>query len=142
MTRLGPSKQLPSWWSYGQDRLKAAGGSAVCRSASVPRVRSPCPPRPTSDLLRSSSCSRAPAANQCDGTMLKTYYDPNGTCSGGVCSYRFTTQDCPRGCQDGACITHVCTPGSAVFTSDVTDVASLATVGPLPALAGGAGYEI
>ena len=87
------------------------------------------------------NCS-TPPGNECDGSKLKTYYDPNGTCSAGVCSYRFSSQDCPRGCKDGSCIQVTCTPGSAVFTADVTDVASLATVGPLPALAGGAGYEI
>jgi hypothetical protein len=86
-------------------------------------------------------CS-TPPANSCDGSMLKTYYDPNGTCSAGVCSYKFSVQNCPRGCMDGHCITVTCTPGSATFTADVTDIDSLATVGPLPALAGGAGYEI
>jgi hypothetical protein len=83
-----------------------------------------------------------PPANACDGSVLKTYFSPNGTCSAGICSYPFTMQDCPRGCKEGACIMHTCTPGPAVFTADVTDIASLATVGPLPALAGGAGYEI
>jgi hypothetical protein len=88
-----------------------------------------------------SDCN-TPPANSCDGNKAKTYYDPHGSCSAGVCSYNFSLQDCPRGCKDGSCITVTCTPGSAVFTADVTDVASLATVGPLPALAGGAGYEI
>src|SRR5256885_1625087 len=93
-------------------------------------------PAPGGDPCAQVRCD-SPPASSCAGDALKNYY-----AMGGVCSPRFPTQDCPRGCQDGACITHVCTPGSAVFTSDVPDVASLATVGPLPALAGGAGYEI
>ncbi|HXI54942.1 MAG TPA: hypothetical protein VNO55_02710 [Polyangia bacterium] len=100
----------------------------------------------SSPQCQADPCSQvqcnAPPPNQCDGSMLKTYYDPNGTCSAGTCSYRFTTSACPRGCQDGKCITVSCLPGSASFTADVTDLASLQTVGPLPALAGGAGYEI
>jgi hypothetical protein len=95
---------------------------------------------PGDDCAQVQCTSRPP--NQCDGAMLKTYISPMGTCSAGVCSYAFTMQTCPRGCKDGACIMTTCTPGSAMFTADVTDVASLATVGPLPALAGGAAYEI
>jgi hypothetical protein len=67
-------------------------------------------------------------------------YTAGGTCLGGVCSYPPGMRNCPLGCKDGAC--KECTPGSAVFTADVTDIASLATVGPLPALAGGVDYEI
>lgn len=81
-----------------------------------------------------------PPPSACNGQILTTYYDPNGTCVQGVCEYRFTTQTCPTGCQNGACST--CTPGSATFSADVTDFDSLATVGPLPALASGAGYEV
>lgn len=133
----------------------------------------------TATSCSQSSCT-TPPANECDGTTLKTYYDPNGTCAAGVCSYRFSTQSCPGscldgrclaafnpdggpgtgpdgpggggntcqpqtcpgGCKDGVCLVDTCKPGRAVFTADVTDVASLATVGTLPALAGGAAYEI
>ncbi|MEP6654598.1 MAG: hypothetical protein ABJA82_14650, partial [Myxococcales bacterium] len=84
-------------------------------------------------------CDMRPA-NVCEDAVLKTYPDPTGNCSNGVCNYRFTTQTCPRGCKNGNCVT--CTPGSPTFTADVTDVNSLATVGPLPALAGGAAFEI
>jgi hypothetical protein len=98
-------------------------------------------PQCQSDRCGQLPCN-TPPPNQCDGSTLTTYYDPNGTCSDGVCSYHYSVSSCPRGCQDGKCITVACAPGSASFTADVTDLDSLATVGPLPALAGGAGYEI
>ena len=97
------------------------------------------PPGQGGELCGQVRCSNPPA-NECDGSKLKQYFDPNGTCNAGVCTYKFSTRDCQRGCKDGSCI--ACTPGSAVFSADVTDLDSLATVGPLPALAGGAGYEI
>ena len=81
----------------------------------------------------------APPASVCEGATLTTY-TAGGSCVAGVCSYPPGMRTCQWGCKDGAC--KECTPGRAVFTANVTDIASLATVGPLPALAGGVDYEI
>ncbi|MDP8998643.1 MAG: hypothetical protein M3O46_00850, partial [Myxococcota bacterium] len=114
-------------------------GSPSCHGGAPPCEGSTC--NTGGDLCAQVHCDSLPA-NVCVGSDLHTYVGPQGMCTQGVCSYTYTTQTCADGCSNGACIVHVCTPGSATFSADVTNVDSLATVSPLPALAGGAGYEI
>src|SRR5256885_4890139 len=60
-------------------------------------------PAPGGDPCAQVRCD-SPPASSCAGDALKNYYAMGGTCSAGVCSYSFTMQVCPHGCQGDHCL--------------------------------------